>query len=187
MDRQAVAGRRPAAPSRATAKVAGRYWGRGILLVGGAVAAGLMAMVPGCTAEEATPPAPRVFPQPFHLNAFEPEFGYSQAVKVGKTLYISGTMAVDAGGNLVAPGDMAGQLRAVYTNLQHTLAAHGATLDDIVLERIATTDMAAFLAVSEVRFEFHPQDRLPAASFSEVKQLADAGFLVQVEAVAELP
>lgn len=157
------------------------------MLVLGAVVATVMAVVPGCTAEEAPEPAPRVFPQPFHLNTFEANFGYSQAVQVGKTLYISGTMAVDARGNLVAPGDMAGQLRAVYTNLQHTLAAHGATLDDIVLERIATTDMPAFLAASEVRFEFHPRDRLPAASFSEVRQFVDAGFLVQVEAVAELP
>jgi enamine deaminase RidA (YjgF/YER057c/UK114 family) len=187
MDRKAGTGTRLAAPAPATAPVAGRYLGRGVLLVVGAVVAGFMLAVPGCTAEEAEPPAPRVFPEPFHLNAFEAGFGYSQAVKVGKTLYVSGTMAVDAGGNLVAPGDMAGQLRAVYTNLQHTLAAHGATLDDIVLERIATTDMAAFLAASEVRFEFHPQNRLPAASFTEVRQLADAGFLVQVEAVAELP
>ena len=163
------------------------YLGRGLLLVCGAVAAAVMAVVPGCTAEEAAEPAPRVFPQPFHLNAFEADFGYSQAVQVGKTLYISGTMAVDARGNLVAPGDMAAQLRAVYTNLQHTLAAHGATLDDIVLERIATTDMTAFLAAADVRFEFHPKDRLPAASFTEVRQFADAGFLVQVEAVAELP
>lgn len=187
MDKQAAAGRRSATPSPARAKVAGSYWGRGVLLVLGAVVAGGMAVVPGCSSEEAPPPVPRVFPQPFHLNAFEADFGYSQAVQVGKTLYVSGTMAVDAGGNLVAPADMAGQLRAVYTNLQHTLAAHGATLDDIVLERIATTDMKAFLAASDVRFEFHPRDRLPAASFTEVQQFADAGFLVQVEAVAELP
>jgi hypothetical protein len=39
------------------------------------------------------------------MNGYEKDFGYSQAVLIDKTLYISGTMAVDANGRLVAPGD----------------------------------------------------------------------------------
>lgn len=161
--------------------------GRMILfLLGAAAATGLMA-TEGCNSPEADQGTPPQFIEATHLNAFETGFGYSQVVKVGKTLYVSGTFPVDAQGQLVAPGDMGGQLRAVYTNLQAALAAHGAGLDRVTMERITTTDMEAFLKVADLRMEFHPKEALPAASFMEVRRLVDPGFLVQVEAVAELP
>src|SRR5580658_882145 len=67
---------------------------------------------------EPEPPPPRV-KQVFHLNPYEKDFGYSQAVLVDKTLYISGSVAADSKGRLVAPGDIAGQMRAAYSNTQH--------------------------------------------------------------------
>ncbi len=78
-----------------------------------------------CDREPAPPPA-RV-KQIFHLNPYEQDFGYSQAVLIDKTLYISGSVAADQSGHLVAPGDMAGQMRAAYSNIRRTLAAHGAS------------------------------------------------------------
>src|ERR1700722_3879063 len=80
---------------------------------------------------QAEPPPPRV-KQVFHLNPFEKDFGYSQAVLVDKTLYISGSVAADQNGRLVAPGEMAGQMRAAYANIRRTLAAHGADFDEVV-------------------------------------------------------
>src|ERR1700729_3578490 len=77
---------------------------------------------------EPEPPPMRV-KQVFHLNGYEKDFGYSQAVLIDKTLYVSGSVSVDANGRLVAPGDMAGQLRAAYTNIRNTLAAHRAEFD----------------------------------------------------------
>ena len=50
-------------------------------------------------------PAPERVKQVFHLSPYEKDFGYSQAVLIDKTLYISGTVSVDEGGRLVAPGD----------------------------------------------------------------------------------
>ena len=145
--------------------------------------AGLLAA--GCEAE-APPPAARI-PEPFHLNGYEQTFGYSQAVKVGRTVYISATVAVDAEGKLVSPGDMAGQLDAVYTNLAATLKAEGGGFQQVVLERIYTTDMEALLKVTDRRFKYYPKGQLPATSWLEVKRLVDPGFLVAIEAVAELP
>jgi 2-iminobutanoate/2-iminopropanoate deaminase len=140
----------------------------------------------GC--ERPPPPAPpeRVR-QDFHLNAYEKDFGYSQAVLIDKTLYISGTVAADAEGRLVAPNDMAGQLRAVYENLKRTLAANGVGFDSVVKETIYTTDMSALLKAADLRFEYYPKDHLPAVSWLQVQRLLDPGFLVEVEAVAELP
>ncbi len=135
---------------------------------------------------EPEPPPPRT-KQVFHMNGFEKDFGYSQAVLVDKTLYISGSVAVDANGNLVAPGDMAGQMRAAYTNIRRTLAAHGAGFQEVVKETIYTTNMDALLKASDLRFEYYDKERLPTASWVQVQRLVDAGFLVEIEVVAELP
>jgi enamine deaminase RidA (YjgF/YER057c/UK114 family) len=143
------------------------------------------ALAGGCEPEP-PPPVARI-PEPFHLNGYEQTFGYSQAVKVGRTVYIAATVAVDAEGKLVSPGDMAGQLEAVYTNLAATLKAEGAGFPQVVAERIYTTDMEALLKVSDQRFKYYAKGQLPATSWLEVKRLVDPGFLVAIEAVAELP
>jgi 2-iminobutanoate/2-iminopropanoate deaminase len=123
----------------------------------------------------------------FHLNSYEKDFGYSQAVLIDKTLYISGSVAADQNGRLVAPGDMAGQMRAAYTNIRHTLEAHGADFEEVVKETIYTTDMDALIKASDLRFEFYSKERLPTTSWVQVQRLVDRGFLVQIEVVAELP
>jgi 2-iminobutanoate/2-iminopropanoate deaminase len=96
-------------------------------------------------------------------------------------------VAVDAEGRLVAPGDMAGQLRAAYTNIRNTLAAHRAEFDEVVQETIYTTDMDALLKAADVRFEYYDKERLPTVSWVQVQRLVDKGFLVEIEVVAELP
>jgi 2-iminobutanoate/2-iminopropanoate deaminase len=136
--------------------------------------------------QRAAEPPPRV-KQVFHLTPHEKDFGYSQAVLIGKTLYISGSVAADENGRLVAPGDMAGQMRAAYSNIGRTLAAHGADFDEIVKETIFTTDMDALLRATDLRFEFYGKERLPTASWVQVQRLVDPGFLVEIEVVAELP
>jgi 2-iminobutanoate/2-iminopropanoate deaminase len=106
---------------------------------------------------------------------------------VDKTLYVSGSMAVDSNGRLVSPGDMAGQMRAAYSNIQQTLAANGANFDEVVKETIYTTNMDELLKASDLRFEFYDKERPPTTSWVQVQRLVDPGFLVQIEVVAELP
>ena len=132
------------------------------------------------------PPPPRV-KQVFHLNAYEKDFGYSQAVLIDKTLYVSGSVAADMNGRLVAPGDMGGQMRAVYSNIRSTLAAHGADFDEVVKETIYTTNMDALLKASDVRFDYYGRERLPTTTWVQVQRLVDPGFLVEIEVIAELP
>ena len=140
-----------------------------------------------CEREHQTePPPPRVM-NAFHLNAYEKDFGYSQAILVDKTLYVSGSMAVDSNGRLVSPGDMAGQMRAAYSNIQRTLAANGANFDEVVKETIYTTNMDELLKASDLRFEYYDKERPPTTSWVQVQRLVDPGFLVQIEVVAELP
>jgi 2-iminobutanoate/2-iminopropanoate deaminase len=141
----------------------------------------------GCEREhEPDPPAPRS-KRVFHLNAYEKDFGYSQAILIDKTLYISGSVAVDERGRLVAPGDVAEQMRAAYTNIKRTLTAHGAEFDEIVKETIYTTNMDALLKASDVRFEYYDKEQMPTTSWVQVERLVDPGFLVEIEVIAELP
>jgi len=141
-------------------------------------------LLAGCEAHDETPSR---FRSSYHQGDYEVGLGYSQAVKVGKTIYISMTLPVDQQGQLIAPDDMAGQLGAVYTNLATTLKANGAAFEHVAVERIYTTDMPALLKLADQRLKVYSKDSLPAASFIEVKHLADPGFLVGVEVVAELP
>jgi 2-iminobutanoate/2-iminopropanoate deaminase len=140
----------------------------------------------GSDVEPPPAPAPRV-KQVFHLNDYEKDFGYSQAVLIDKTLYVSGSVAVDKSGRLVAPGDMAGQMRAAYANIQQTLAANGADFEMVVKETLFTTDMDALLKASDIRLEYYDKDRLPATSWVQVQRLVDPGFLIEIEVIAELP
>jgi 2-iminobutanoate/2-iminopropanoate deaminase len=144
-----------------------------------------VSVLPACDREQ-PPPPPRI-KEVFHLNTYEKDFGYAQAVLIDKTLYVSASLPADAKGQLIAPGDMAGQIRAAYTNLQHTLEAHGVGFEQVVKETIYTTDMDAFLKAKDVRMEFYDKDRLPAAAWLQVQRLVDPGFMVAVEVVAELP
>jgi len=158
----------------------GRLGGRALLMISIAVLASS-----ACEREPEAPPM-RV-KRVFHLNPYEKDFGYSQAVLIDKTLYISGSVAADENGRLVAPGDMAGQMRAAYSNIRRTLAAHGADFEEVVKETIYTTDMNALLKASDLRFEYYDKERLPTTSWLQVQRLVDPGFLVEIEVVAELP
>lgn len=160
---------------------------RNLRTYGGTAAALLMLAMTACEREkEPETPPPRV-KQVFHLNPYEKDFGYSQAVLIDKTLYVAGTMAADEQGRLVAPGDMAGQMRAAYSNIQRTLAAHGADFEEVVKETIYTTNMDALLKASDLRFEYYNKDMLPTTSWVQVQRLVDPGFLVQIDVIAELP
>ncbi len=147
----------------------------------------LVLSLAGCDKEkEPEPPPPRA-KRVFHLNTYEKDFGYSQAVLIDKTLYVSGSVAADENGRLVSPGDMAGQMRAAYSNIQRTLAAHGADFEEVVKETIYTTNMDALLKASDLRFEYYNKEMLPTTTWVQVQRLVDPGFLVQIEVVAELP
>jgi 2-iminobutanoate/2-iminopropanoate deaminase len=140
-----------------------------------------------CACERQPQSQPPRVKQIFHLHPYEKDLGFSQAVLIDKTLYISGTVAADENGRLVSPGDMAGQMRAAYSEIRSTLAAHGAGFEQVVKETIYTTDMDALLKASDLRFEFYGKERLPATSWVQVQRLIDPKVLVQIDVVAELP
>lgn len=144
-------------------------------------------LVGSCEEQASAPQAPNRIKELYHLNKFEEAFGYAQAVRVANTLYISGSVAVDADGKLIGEGDMATQLRATYDNLARTLRAFKTDFDHVSKETIYTTDMDALLRESKLRFEYYDKQNLPASTWVEVKRLVDPGFLIAVDVTVELP
>ena len=112
--------------------------------------------------------------------------GYTHVVEtvgVGKTVYISGQIAYDAGGNVVGAGDMKAQAEQVFKNLETALKAAGATFADVVKMNSYITDMSKVQAVRDVRARYFA-DATPASTFVEVKGLVRPELMLEIEVVA---
>lgn len=82
---------------------------------------------------------------------------YSQAIKVGDTVYLSGQIPLVANTMAVVEGDMAIQIRQVFDNLQAVTQAAGGGLADIVKLNIFLTDLSHFALVNEVMADYFQQ------------------------------
>jgi reactive intermediate/imine deaminase len=109
---------------------------------------------------------------------------YSQAVKSNGLLFISGQVAVDKNGNLVGQ-DIATQTDQVMRNIKATLQAAGCTFNDVIKISIFLVNLEDRPKFHEVRKKYFTGEQ-PASTLLVVKSLANKGYLVEVEAVAEL-
>jgi 2-iminobutanoate/2-iminopropanoate deaminase len=112
--------------------------------------------------------------------------GYTHVVEtVGpvKTVYISGQIAYDQGGNVVGAGDMKAQAEQVFKNLEIALAAAGAKFSDVVKMNSYITDMSKAQAVRDVRARYFT-DAAPASTFVEVKGLVRPELMLEIEVIA---
>jgi 2-iminobutanoate/2-iminopropanoate deaminase len=100
-------------------------------------------------------------------------------------IFLSGQLSRDADGKLVGPGDMAEQTRQAIRNMRTVLEAAGGKLEDIVSIVVYTTDMRAFKEIVQARTEFFTA-KLPTSTIVEVNHLADAGLLIEFQAIAAL-
>lgn len=116
----------------------------------------------------------------------EPISHYSDAVRAGDTIWVSGQAAVDAQGNLVGRGDVVAQTRQVLENMKTALAAAGASLDDVVKVTVYLADCADRPKVNEVRKAYFGRNQ-PASTLIGISQFAIEGMRVEIEAVAVAP
>ena len=116
----------------------------------------------------------------------EPISHFTDAVRSGDLLFVSGIVAVDADGNLVGGADVVAQARQVFHNMREVLAAAGCGFADVVKVTIYLTDVDDRPSINPVRQEVFGEAR-PASTLVEVPRLAVPGAKIEVEAVALLP
>jgi reactive intermediate/imine deaminase len=116
----------------------------------------------------------------------EPFSHYTDAVRAGDLLFISGCVALDADGKVVGENDVVAQARQVFENIGLCLAAAGASFEDVVKVTTFLTDVRDRGRINPVRQEFFGDAR-PASTLVEVSALVIPEFLIEVEAVAVVP
>lgn len=106
---------------------------------------------------------------------------YSQAVKVGNTVWLSGQIPLVPETMQVVDGGIEAQIRQVFENLQAVAQAAGGTLTDVVKFNVYLTDLAHFPKVNEIMAQYVGEP-YPARAAVGVSQLP-RGALVEIEAV----
>ena len=118
---------------------------------------------------------------------WEAEYGYSQAVKVGDTIYISGQISHDETGEIVGADDVEAQMRAAYVNIKKLLAEYGAGVENIVDETWFVTDIeAASAAAVKVRKEIYSGNPVAALTVVQIVRLAFPELLIEIKCVARV-
>ncbi len=110
--------------------------------------------------------------------------GYTQVVKVDKTVYIAGQVSVAADGSIVGQGDPEAQVRQVWRNVEAAVQSVGGTLQNIVKTTTYVTSIDYAAAVRKVRDELHQGSNPPTSTLLVISALAHPDFMVEIEAIA---
>ena len=109
---------------------------------------------------------------------------YSQAVKTGNTVYLSGQIPLDPATMTLVDGDMSAQITRVFDNLQAVARAAGGELADIVKLNIFLTDLGHFALVNEIMAQYF-QEPYPARAAVGVASLPKDAQ-VEMDAIMEI-
>lgn len=115
----------------------------------------------------------------------EPISHYTDAVRFGDLLFVSGVAPVNAEGRLVGAGDVVAQARQVFANLHRVLQAAKADFSDVLKVTVYLTDVADRTKINPIRQE-HFGDSRPASTLIGINELAIPGMKIEIEAVVGL-
>jgi 2-iminobutanoate/2-iminopropanoate deaminase len=117
---------------------------------------------------------------------WEEGYGFSQAIRSGSTLYISGQLSHDMDANFVGEGDFELQVRTTFANIDRVLDAHGARKDQIVETMVYVKNLREnFEDIARLHREYFGDHR-PTSTLLGVVELAQPPQLVEISAVAIL-
>jgi 2-iminobutanoate/2-iminopropanoate deaminase len=116
----------------------------------------------------------------------EPLSHYTDAVRLGDVLFVSGCVPTDGEGKVVGGNDVVAQARKTFENVGKILAAAGASFADVAKVTVYLTDVDDRAKINPVRQEVFGAAR-PASTLVEVSRLAIPGIKIEVEAIARVP
>lgn len=118
---------------------------------------------------------------------WEKAYGFSQAIRVGPTLYISGQLSHDMEARFVGEGNFERQVRTTFANLDRVLEAYGARREQIVQTTVYVKDLRRhFGDIARLHAEYFGNHR-PTSTVLGVVELALPEQLVEIAAVASIP
>jgi enamine deaminase RidA (YjgF/YER057c/UK114 family) len=109
--------------------------------------------------------------------------GYSRSVRVGNTVEVAGTTAVDERGETVGVNNPYEQTKYALAKIEKALIQAGASMKDVVRTRMFVTDISKWEEIGKAHGEFFKEIK-PAASMIEVKGLINPDLLVEIEVTA---
>jgi enamine deaminase RidA (YjgF/YER057c/UK114 family) len=109
--------------------------------------------------------------------------GYSRTVRVGAQIWVSGTTATDAKGEIVGKGDVRAQTVQIFKNIEAALGKAGAKMEHVVRTRIFVRDIKQWETIGRVHGEVFGKIR-PACSMVEVTGFVSPDMVVEIEADA---
>jgi enamine deaminase RidA (YjgF/YER057c/UK114 family) len=115
-------------------------------------------------------------------SPWEDIVGYSRAIRVGNTIEVAGTTAMD-GEVLVGRGDMYAQTKFIFEKIEKALQALGASLKDVVRTRMFVTAIDQWEQAGKAHGEFF-RDIKPVATMVEVSRLINDDLLIEIEVTA---
>ena len=123
--------------------------------------------------------------RPNHLHN-KPHFTNLVTSAGGKTIHVSGLVASDADGNLVAPGDLGGQMSFIFEGIKQALADVGATPANVVRQRVFVVDLQLDYrpAIAGAMIAFYGEDGSAASTCIGVDALLVEGALVEIDVTA---
>jgi len=115
----------------------------------------------------------------------EPVSHYTDLVRYGDLVFLSGAGPVDANGRLTGGNDVAAQSRQVFENIKTMLEAVGADFHDILKVTVYVADIEDSEAIDQIRREYFGDSR-PASTLIEISSFVFPGMKLEVEAVVGL-
>ena len=122
-----------------------------------------------------------------HFNMWtdtQHELGYTQAIRVGPTVYVSGTAALDEKFQVVSPGDLGAQMRYVYERIAESLQGCGLEFRNVVRENMYVTSIDDLLPHMAYRKSRYGDGPFPTSTTVEVQKLFAPGLMIEIEVTA---
>jgi enamine deaminase RidA (YjgF/YER057c/UK114 family) len=114
---------------------------------------------------------------------WEDKVGYCRAVRIGNTIEVAGTTAVDENGAVAYPNDLYQQTVFILQKIEAALKQCGATIQDVVRTRMFVTDISQWEAAGKAHGEVFRNIK-PVTTMVEVKGLINPDLVIEIEATA---